>query len=112
MGQWLPDGLGRLSPLTANLLDNPAMVSFQHRWFAFVVLAVAAWLNRRARVELLPSYLRGGAAAILHLTSLQIVLGIILVVLHLPHWVASLHQGIGIAIFAAALFTCHRAFRS
>lgn len=112
MGQWIPDGLGRLSPLAANLLDNPATVSFQHRWFAFVVLAVAAWLNRRARVELLPPYLRGGAAAILHLTSLQILLGIALIVLHLPHWVASLHQGIGIAIFAVALFTCHRAFRS
>jgi cytochrome c oxidase assembly protein subunit 15 len=112
MGQWIPDGLGRLSPLVANLLDNPAAVHFQHRWFAFVVLAVAAVLNRRARLELLPPYLRGGAKALLHLTSLQILVGVGLIAMHVPRWMASLHQTIGIAILAAALFTCHRAFRS
>ena len=112
LGQWVPDGLWRLRPWTANLFDNPATVHFQHRWFAFVVLGVAAALARRARMELLPAYLRPAAVSTLHLTLVQILLGIGVVAMHMPVWMASLHQTVAVAILAAALLVCHRAFRS
>lgn len=111
-GQWLPDGLWRLTPWHANLVLNPTAVHFQHRWFAFVVLAVAVTLARRARAEIVPSYLRIGGGSCLHLTLLQVVLGIGLVVRHVPIWMATVHRGVAMAAFAAALLVCHRAFRA
>ena len=111
-GQWIPAGLWQLQPWIANHLDNPATVHFQHRWFAFVVLGVSAVLARRARMELLPAYLRPAAVSTLHLTLLQILLGIGVVAMHVPAWMASLHQAVAVAILAAALLACHRAFRS
>lgn len=112
LGQWIPDGLWRLQPWIANHLANPATVHFQHRWFAFVVLGVAAALARRARMELLPAYLRPAAVSTLHLTLVQILLGVGVVAMHMPVWMASLHQAVAVAVLAAALQVCHRAFRS
>jgi len=111
-GEWIPDGLWRLQPWFANHLNNPATVHFQHRWFAFVVLALAVFLVLRARLEILPSYLRASATGVLHLVSIQVLLGIGVVVMHVPIWMASLHQAVAVAILVAALLVCHRAFRA
>ncbi|MBT4496488.1 MAG: heme A synthase [Gemmatimonadetes bacterium] len=111
-GQLVPDGLWRLHPWLLNHLDNPATVHFQHRWFAFVVLILATVLMLRARLEILPSYLRPAATSALHLTLIQVLIGIGVIAMHVPTWMASLHQAIGIAILSVSLLVCHRAFRA
>jgi heme a synthase len=112
LGEWFPTGLWRLSPVWINHLDNPLMVHFQHRWLAFTVVLCAGALVRHAAHELVPSYLRAAAKAALHLTLLQVVLGMGVVVLHVPAYLASIHQLIAIGILSAALLTCHRALRA
>lgn len=111
-GQWIPDGLGRMRPWISNMLDNPATVHFQHRWFAFVVLVLAVALVLRLRGEFLPSYLRISAIGALHLVLLQVLLGIGAIAMHVPAWMASLHQFVAIAILSTGLLICHRAFRA
>ena len=111
-GQWIPDGLGRMQPWIANMVDNPATVHFQHRWFAFVVLFLAVALMLRLRGEFLPSYLRISAISALHLVLLQVLLGIGVIAMHVPAWMASLHQFFAIAILGTGLLICHRAFRA
>lgn len=111
-GRVIPDGLLELSPWLTNFTANAVTVHFTHRWFGFVVLGLAATLNRCAKLELLPPYLGGGAAALLHGVSLQMVVGIAMVLLGTPPALALVHQAVGLAVMGAALFTCHRAFRS
>jgi cytochrome c oxidase assembly protein subunit 15 len=110
-GQWVPEGLWRMQPWIANLLENPAMVHFQHRWFGFVVLGMALALAVQLRREPALPPLRLGVLGILHLLLLQVVLGVAAVALHVPAALASLHQAVALAIFILALFVCHQVFR-
>lgn len=67
-----PAGGPMLAPIWRNAVDNPIMVQFIHRWFAFVAAAALVWLAARA--------MRAGAkrrgALLIGLVCLQIVLGI------------------------------------
>jgi hypothetical protein len=48
---WFPEGGWRdASGFGANLIDNPIVVQFVHRWFAWIAAAAALWLAFRARV--------------------------------------------------------------
>jgi cytochrome c oxidase assembly protein subunit 15 len=111
-GQWVPEGLWRLQPLASNFLDNPALVHFQHRWFAFAVLGLALLLVDRSRSEHLPPPWRNGARWALALVVFQVGLGIGAVLLHLPLALASLHQAMAVVLLGLALFLCHRACRA
>ena len=70
-----------------------------------------ALLVRVRREPALP-HLRAGVRGALHLILLQIALGIGVIVLHVPVWLASLHQAVALGIFGLALFICYRAFGS
>lgn len=108
-GQWLPDGLFALEPLLCNLGENHITLHFQHRWFAFVVLGLAVALMLRSKKEGCPRYLQSSSKSFLHLVFVQILLGIAVIVLSVPPWMASLHQTVGLALFALAVFICHGA---
>lgn len=108
-GAWVPAGLWALHPPLINLLDNATTVHFQHRFFAFVVLALVLALcaaTRRAA-----PHLKTAALWVLGLIAVQIGLGIGTVILHVPLSLASLHQAVAVALFTATLFLCHRAYR-
>src|SRR3954471_22391417 len=70
--EWFPAATPVMHPWLANLVDNPIVVQFIHRWLAWGValaaalLAGAAWTKGR----------RGYAAAIVMAVALQISLGI------------------------------------
>ena len=107
-GAWLPTGLWAMQPPLVNLLDNATTVHFQHRFFAFAVLALALALFAKLRDA--TAYLKNGARLILALLGVQIALGIGTVVLHVPLALASLHQAVAVALFGTSLFLCHRAY--
>ncbi|MEW6755131.1 MAG: COX15/CtaA family protein [Candidatus Latescibacterota bacterium] len=109
-GEWVPDGMWNLRPWMANHLHNPATVHFQHRWFAFLVLGVAVAVALRGGREALPAPLRAAARGAMHLTAFQVLVGVGLVAMHVPAWMASLHQAVAIAILIDAVFVCHRAY--
>ena len=106
-GVWIPAGLWSMQPPLVNLLDNATTVHFQHRFFAFAVLGLtlALWVAARHTA------LKTGAGLILCLVAVQIGLGIGTVVAHVPLALASLHQAAAVALFAAVLFLCHRAYK-
>lgn len=107
-GTWVPDGLWAMQPPLVNLLNNATTAHFQHRFFAFVVLglALALWVAARRTA------LKTGAGLTLCLVAVQIGLGIGTVVARMPLALASLHQAVAVALFAAALFLCHRSSRT
>lgn len=107
-GAWVPTGLWAMRPPLVNLLDNAATVHFQHRFFAFAVLALAVALSTTTRRA--PIHLKSGSHLVLGLIGIQIGLGIGTVVLHVPLGLASLHQAMAVALFATTLFLCHRAY--
>lgn len=106
-GAWVPAGLWSMQPPLVNLLNNATTVHFQHRFFAFVVLGLALGLWVAAR----RTALKTGTGLILCLVAVQIGLGIGTIVAQMPLALASLHQAVAVALFAAALFVCHRSSR-
>ena len=85
-----PSGTPMISPWLANLVDNPVVVQFIHRWWAFVAAAALIWLGVRA--------MRSGARAdgmVLHLlVVVQITLGIATLLSGMALWIAVAHQGV------------------
>ena len=85
---FFPAGTPMLEPAWRNLVDNPIVVQFVHRWFAFAAAAAVIWLAFAAR--------RRGAVnawgAVILLTSLQILLGIATLLTGVDLSIAVAHQ--------------------
>ena len=94
-----------LGSWAANMVDNPVMVQFIHRWWAFVAAGAMIWLGVQA--------MRTGARSagmVLHaLVVLQILLGIATLLSGVELWVAVAHQGVGALLVAAAAWCGHGA---
>jgi cytochrome c oxidase assembly protein subunit 15 len=111
-GSLIPTGLWAMSPTWVNLLDNPTLVHFQHRWFAFCVLALASLLALYSRNAQLSSGLRRSMRLLLGVALVQVGLGIATVLGGMPIFIASLHQAVAVVLFGLGLFICHRAYGS
>ena len=94
-----------LGSWAANMVDNPVMVQFIHRWWAFVAAGAMIWLGVQA--------MRTGARSagmVLHaLVVLQLLLGIATLLSGVELWVAVAHQGVGALLVAAAAWCGHGA---
>ncbi len=110
-GQLIPAGMGHDEPWVVNFVGNPLTVHFEHRWFAFVVFALSLGLFLQSRRSEASTPLRKGVAALLHMLSLQILLGIATILTHVPIWLASLHQVGGVVVFGLAWLVFHQTGR-
>lgn len=92
-----------MAPAWRNAIDNPIVVQFIHRWFAFAAAAGLVWLAVVAR--------RRGAvnawAAVLLLVGLQIVLGIATLLTGVELVVAVSHQVNAAVLLIAAVAAGH-----
>jgi len=90
-GQLLPSEAFDAVPLWRNLVDNPALVQFNHRIVGYLLLAlaVAAWLRSRRSAL---GHVRGAFAAMLAMVGLQLVLGVVTVLHAAPLGLALAHQ--------------------
>ena len=90
-------------PLWRNAVDNPVVVQFIHRWFAFVAAAGLVWLALKA--------IRSGAArvgyAVLTLVGAQILLGIATLLSGVEIVVAVGHQANAALLLIAATAAAH-----
>jgi heme a synthase len=102
--EWFPSDTPMLEPYLRNLVDNPIVVQFVHRWLAWIVAAVAFLLAWRAfsRGHLL------AAAAVVATVSLQIVIGILTLLTGVELWIAVTHQGMAAVLLGAVIFAAHR----
>jgi cytochrome c oxidase assembly protein subunit 15 len=102
--EWFPAAAPMMRPWAANLVDNPILVQFIHRWLAWGValavamLAAAAWMRGR----------RGHATAVVIAVALQISLGIATLLSGVRIPLAAAHQGMAVILLATILATAHR----
>ena len=103
--EFFPSGTPMLAGWATNLVDNPIIVQFFHRWWAFVAGGAMIWLGIQA--------MRSGArqaGIVLHaLVVVQISLGIATLLTGVELWVAVAHQGVGALLVAAAAWCGHAA---
>lgn len=102
-GRVFPEGVEWVGLST--FVDDPFLVHFVHRWWAFGVVALLVWLARKARAA-------GDRAASIALHSafgVQVLLGIWTVVAGVPLWLGVLHQATGALVVATTAWAAHSA---
>jgi cytochrome c oxidase assembly protein subunit 15 len=98
-----PAATPMLSPPWLNLFDNPIVVQFVHRWWAFAAAGAMIWLGIKA---IRAGQRRAGIA--LHvLVTAQVCLGIATLLSGVELWVAVAHQGVAALVVAAAALSAH-----
>ena len=102
-----PHGVAFLSPLWTNLVDQPIVVQFAHRWWAFVAFAALLLLARAAR----RSGGRGASVALHAAVGTQVLLGIATLMTGVALWLGVLHQAVGALVVVAATWSAHAAGR-
>ena len=103
-GALVPTGLAQLTPFWHNLFENPALVQFNHRLLAYLLLALAiahaVALQRSADDERVRLSARLLAIAL----SGQAALGIWTLLAWVPVHLGVAHQAGALAVFAAAIW--------
>ena len=101
--EWFPSGTPMLTPWLSNLVDNPIVVQFIHRWLAFAVAAAAVWLAIKAlgRKLELPAYV------LLAVVSAQILLGIATLLSGVNIVIAVMHQANAVLLLIVLLWSAH-----
>lgn len=99
---WFPAGVQMTAPAWTNTVDNPIVVQFIHRWFAFAAAAALLWLSVRAAKA-------GSSSAywVTGLVTLQIVLGIATLMTGVQIHVAVAHQVNAALLLIATVIAAH-----
>jgi cytochrome c oxidase assembly protein subunit 15 len=96
------------TPLIENFVDNPALVQFNHRLIALVLVVVALW-HAFAAWRAAPGSVRARRAGALAALSLaQAALGVVTLVLVVPLWAGLAHQLLAMAVLALAAVHARR----
>jgi cytochrome c oxidase assembly protein subunit 15 len=105
-GEFFPDGVDWSSGFWHAFADDPFLVHFDHRWWAWVVVALLIVLARKVRRASRP------ASIAVHTTfGTQILLGIATIWSGVALWLAVLHQLNGALLTAATVWAAHVAGR-
>ncbi|MDJ0664122.1 MAG: COX15/CtaA family protein [Acidimicrobiia bacterium] len=109
-GQLVPGGLlSRYEPWWRNLYE--ALGShWVHRWLAFVVAAFAVAVFARIVRDRTQGRARNASLWLLVAVAGQIILGIYVVLLGVPKWIALAHQGLAIVMFCLLVVIAHQAY--
>lgn len=102
MGRLWPAGIDWSQGPVHALLNDPFLLHFLHRWWAWVVVAVLVVLARRVRGRS-----RQASVAIHSAFGLQIILGIATVMTGIELWLAVLHQLVGALVVLSTAWGAH-----
>ena len=103
-----PAGTPMVTPAWRNAVDNPIVVQFIHRWFAFVAAAGLLLLAHRAR----QSRAHRAAAAVALLVATQIALGIATLLSGVDLPIAVAHQANAALLLISAMVAAHAVSRN
>lgn len=96
-GQIVPEDLFYLQPAWLNIFENRVTVQFIHRALALLILVLTAILTiKNASVK--PAYI------MLLSVIIQIVLGVVTLLLHIPMAIAIAHQMFSFILFGSSLY--------
>lgn len=104
-GQWMPSETWFFNPWYVNLGANPVTVQWMHRILACLTLLsifIFGGLNWSKTTTVSQ---RGGLISMMILVSLQVSLGLVTLLFHVPLWPALLHQACAVLLLSASLFT-------
>lgn len=104
-GAVLPPGslLFAQQPFWENFVDNVALVQFNHRLGAYLLLAVALWQLSRLKRAAPQSSAAKRATAFAGMVTAQAALGIATLLLVVPLWAGLAHQALAFAVLAMAM---------
>ncbi len=97
-GEIFPSNAFVLDPFWSNLLQNPALVQFNHRLLGYVLFVLGLLAFLRSRRSALGN-VRGAFAAMMAMLVLQIALGVTTVLHGAPWQIAIVHQLGAVALF-------------
>ena len=100
-GRFFPDGIDWSHGLLWALGNDPFLVHFIHRWWAWVVVAAMVLFARKVRKT--PGA-RPASIAIHSAFGAQVILGILTVLTGVAIWLAALHQAVGALLLAATVW--------
>ncbi len=104
---FIPRGLYATAPAWLAMFEDITTIQFNHRIFAYVLFvllnAFAFLVYRSAR----PGRGKLGAILLVAALCLQVTMGIGTLLLHVPVWLATAHQGGAVLLLTAIVFLCH-----
>ena len=103
-GKLVPDGIDWSLGAGHALANDPYLIHFIHRWWAWVVVAALVIFARKVKRS--PDG-RPAAIAIHSAFGTQILLGIATVMSGMAIWLAALHQAVGALVVAATVWGAH-----
>ncbi|MBI3677995.1 MAG: COX15/CtaA family protein [Proteobacteria bacterium] len=101
-GRVFPQGAFFSSPWWINFFENAGLVQFDHRIGAYIVAIAAVFIAVAARRA--AGWTRIAGTSVLHLTALQLALGITTLLLQAPVWLSALHQTTAVLLFSCAVW--------
>lgn len=104
-GQYFPQGALGFSPVLSNFSDNPIMVQFLHRNFAYALGIFFFWQLWRERKNI---FLGHPLVLIVMAYLLQFLLGVFTLLKAVPVSLGALHQANALVLFTATLYLLSR----
>ena len=108
-GKLVPDGIMTMQPWWANFGENITTIQFQHRMIAYLIAGFAVVVALRAMRREVAA---GSAMAVLGVTGLQVVLGIVTLLAGAdgvqPIALGAMHQLGALALFAVSIVHVHQ----
>jgi cytochrome c oxidase assembly protein subunit 15 len=103
-GRFVPDGIDWSRGIGWAMTNDPYLVHFIHRWWAWVVVAAMVAFARTVRKA---SGARPASIAIHTAFGTQVVLGILTVLTGVAIWLAALHQAVGALLLVSTVWGAH-----
>ncbi|HEY6870152.1 MAG TPA: COX15/CtaA family protein [Novosphingobium sp.] len=103
MGRLFPDGVDWSRGVPHAMLNDPVLTHFDHRWFAWAVVAVLVVMGRKLRKV----GARPASVAVHTAFGTQVLLGIATVLSGIALWLAVLHQLVGALLLVATTWGAH-----
>jgi len=104
---FVPAGIYATSPPWLAAFEDLATVQFNHRMFAYLLVLLLGLFSWRVFRGAWHRHARTAAVLLVAALSLQVVLGISTLLLHVPLPLAAAHQGGAVLLLSAMLFASH-----
>jgi heme a synthase len=108
-GEYLPGAFVGAEGVVHSLLHWVPLIHWTHRFLGWLTFFGLLGLGWRLRASALP-WLRGPAALLMGLVSLQFLLGALTVILGVPTAIAVAHQGVALLLLTSLTWVLHRCF--